>query len=65
MTNLAVASMKEKDFLAACEQAKSERKARNPINTAPLSIEKQLDRFRRNSFTEEEVAAHHRDAISV
>jgi len=65
MTNLAIANMKEEDFLAACEQAKLDNEAKETINTSPLTIDKQLDRFRRNSFTEEEAAAHHKDAVSV
>jgi len=65
MTNLTIASMKEEDFLAACEQAKLERKAKSRINTADLFLEDQLDRFRQNSFTRKEAAVHHRDAVSV
>jgi len=65
MTNLAIAGMREEDFLAACEKAKLERKAKTPINTAHLSIEEQLDRFCKNSFTQEEAEVHHKDAISV
>jgi len=63
MTNLDVIGMTEDEFLEAYTKAAKQDK--NPINSSSLSFETQLDRFRANSFSEEETKALHEDALSV
>jgi hypothetical protein len=65
MTNTEIAKMTEDQFLASCEEARAEKEGKKAINTSPLSIREQLDRFGKSSFTKEEEAAHHADALSV
>jgi hypothetical protein len=65
MTNTEIAKMTEEQFIISCEEARSDKEGKKAINTSPLSISEQLDRFNKSSFTKEEEAAHHADALSV
>ena len=63
MTNLDVIGMTEDEFFET--YTKAEKQGKNPINSSSLSFETQLDRFKANSFSEEETKALHKDALSV
>jgi len=63
MTNLDIADMTEDEFFEI--YTKTVKQGKNPINSSSLSFESQLDRFRANSFSEEETKALHEDALSV
>jgi hypothetical protein len=63
MTNLDIANMTEDEFFET--YTKTAKQGKNPINSSSLSFESQLDRFRANSFSEEETKALHEDALSV
>jgi len=63
MTNLDVIGMTEDDFYET--YTKVVKSGKNPINSSSLSFERQLDKFKTNSFTEEETKALHEDALSV
>jgi hypothetical protein len=66
MTNLDVAGMAKKEaFFAAYEEAKAARIKKEPINTAPIRIDKQVERFKKTSFSEKEEKALFEDALSV
>ena len=59
--------IKEAEFFAEYEKAKTviaaeEKKA---INTAPFSLEEQLERFRNNTFTAQEETSLYEDIKSV
>jgi hypothetical protein len=63
MTNLDVIDMTEDEFFET--YTKAAKQGKNPINSSNLSFETQLDRFKANSFGEEETKALHEDALSV
>jgi hypothetical protein len=63
MTNLDVISMTEDEFFETYKKAAKQDK--KPINSSSLSFETQLDRFKANSFSEEETKALHEDALSI
>ena len=65
MTNLDVADMTEDEFFEAYEKAKAAVQNKKPINSSSLSFESQLERFKANSFSDEETKALHEDALSV
>jgi len=63
MTNLDVIGMTEDEFFEA--YTKVAKQVKKPINSSNLPFETQLDRFKANSFSEEETKALHEDALSV
>jgi hypothetical protein len=66
MTNLDVAGMAKKDeFFAAYEKAKAARAEKQAINTASIRIDKQVERFKKTSFSEKEEKILFEDALSV
>ena len=66
MTNLDVANMAKKDeFFAAYEAAKAAKTEKQAINTAPIRIDRQVERFKKASFSEKEEQVLFEDAQSV
>jgi len=65
MNNLEIANLKKGEFLKIYKSTKAGGKEKKPINSAALSLENQLKRFKASSFTEEETKALHEDALSV
>jgi len=63
MTNLDILNMTEDEFLEAYTKTLNQDKA--PINSSSLPFETQLNRYKANSFSEEETKALHEDALSV
>jgi len=58
-----VTDMTEDEFFET--YTKTVKQDKNSINSSNLSYESQLNRFRANSFSEEETKALHEDALSV
>ena len=66
MTNLDAADRAKKDeFFSAYEKAKAVRTNKQTINTSPIRIDKQVERFKKTSFNEKEEQALFEDALSV
>jgi hypothetical protein len=63
MTNLDIIGMTEDEFFRT--YTKTVKQGKNPINSSSLSSKAQLDRFKANSFSEEETKSLHEDALSV
>jgi hypothetical protein len=63
MTNLDVIGMTEDEFFETYKKATKQ--DRKQINSFGLSFETQIDRFKTNSFREEETKALHEDAFSI
>jgi len=58
-----VTEMTEDEFFET--YTKTVKHGKNPINSSNVSFESQLDRFKANSFSDEETKALHEDALSV
>jgi len=72
MTSREAAKMSGDDFVAACkkasqerEEAKLKRLGKAEINTSSLTLEQQIERFKKSSFTENEMKKHFKDATSI
>jgi hypothetical protein len=65
MNNLEAAKTSKKDFLAYCEEAAKADKEKKAINTASLTLDKQLLRFSKTTFSDADIQALYKDSISV
>lgn len=65
MNNREISRMTEKEFFTFYNQAISREKEKKAINTATLTLDKQLKRFIKASFTEDDEKAIYQDALSV
>jgi len=65
MNNIEATKTTRKDFLAFCAEAKKMEKEKKAINTSPLTLDKQLKRFSKTSFSEADIQTLYKDAMSV
>jgi len=65
MNNLEAAKTTRKDFLAFYLEVGTAKKEKKPINTATLTLDKQLKRFSQTSFSEADIQALYNDTMSV
>jgi hypothetical protein len=65
MNNLEAAKTSKKDFLAYCAEAIKVEKEKKAINTASLTLDKQLQRFSKTTFSEADIQALYKDSMSV
>ena len=64
MTNADIAKMKKTDFLAGYKKLKAAREGKKAINT-DIPLERQLNKFIKTSFSDQEEKAMRSDALSV
>jgi hypothetical protein len=68
MNNLEAAKTSREDFLAYCAEAAEAAEAekeKKAINTASLTLDKQLQQFSETSFNDADIQALYEDAMSV
>ncbi|MDR2701102.1 MAG: hypothetical protein LBB72_01565 [Spirochaetaceae bacterium] len=65
MNNVEAAKTTRKDFLAFCAETKTAEKEKEAINTASLTLDKQLKRFSKTSFSDADIQALYKDSMSV
>jgi hypothetical protein len=65
VNNLEAVKTSKKDFLAYCAEAAKAEKEKKAINTASLTLDRQLQWFSKTSFSEEDIQALYKDSISV
>jgi hypothetical protein len=65
MNNLEAAKTTRKDFLVFYAETRTAEKGKKAINTAPLTLDKQLKRFSKTSFSEADIQALYKDSMSV
>ena len=64
MTNLDIMKDPE-NFIVAYEKAKASKKVKKPFNTAKITFSKQLKKFEKTSFTEEDDRALDEDLTYI
>jgi uncharacterized protein YifE (UPF0438 family) len=65
MSNMKTAKMSRKAFLAFCAETRTAEEGKKTINTAHLTLAKQLKRFSKTSFSDADIQALYKNAISV
>jgi hypothetical protein len=65
MNNVEAAKTSRKDFLAFCAEARTAEKEKKAINTANLTLDKQLKRFSKTFFSDADIQTMYKDAMSV
>ena len=66
MNNLDAANMKKKEeYFANYESAKAAKTEKKPINSADFTINEQINKFEKTSFSKKEEKAIYGDAMSV